>query len=333
MATIRPRGKSWQLCYEENGKERRKSLGQISRREALRLKKEFEQGQPPKTFIYTPSFIQFSQEYLNWHKVEYPDSHDRINQIVEQYLVPEFGYTDLSDISKKAVEQYKHKRLTQPWDKKESKYPSPNTIAKELRTLQAIMNMAVEWDYLQKNHIKGVKPPKDTKDAPPPFYLKEEIKLIYENALDPIKEATWKLYLNTGFRRSEGLTLKKEWIDEKGIKIYSTSKDRTKSGKWRIVPHTRGTKKALKVLSEVDGPNVIPQVHLKSISRAFGNCLRRAELEGSLHWTRHSYASHLVMAGEPLWKVQKLLGHASIKTTERYAHHDPDYLQKVKISL
>jgi integrase len=43
-----------------------------------------------------------------------------------------------------------------------------------------------------------------------------------------------------------------------------------------------------------------------------------------VHDLRHSYASALVQAGRPLQEVQLLLGHASITTTQRYAHLGPD---------
>lgn len=36
--------------------------------------------------------------------------------------------------------------------------------------------------------------------------------------------------------------------------------------------------------------------------------------------TRHSFASQLVSVGSSLYKVSKLMGHTSTKTTERYAH-------------
>jgi site-specific recombinase XerD len=47
-----------------------------------------------------------------------------------------------------------------------------------------------------------------------------------------------------------------------------------------------------------------------------------------LHTTRHTFASQLVMAGESLETVAKLLGHADLETTRIYAHLSPDYLKR-----
>jgi site-specific recombinase XerD len=40
----------------------------------------------------------------------------------------------------------------------------------------------------------------------------------------------------------------------------------------------------------------------------------------------HSFASCLVNAGQSLYEVQELLGHADIKTTSRYAHPSQERL-------
>ena len=45
------------------------------------------------------------------------------------------------------------------------------------------------------------------------------------------------------------------------------------------------------------------------------------------HDLRHTFISHLVMAGVDLTTVQKLAGHRDIKTTMRYAHLAPDHLR------
>ena len=62
--------------------------------------------------------------------------------------------------------------------------------------------------------------------------------------------------------------------------------------------------------------------------------MRRARLEGfRFHDLRHDFASQLVMAGNDLYRVKKLLGHASITTTERYAHLSSQELEEAVASL
>lgn len=52
---------------------------------------------------------------------------------------------------------------------------------------------------------------------------------------------------------------------------------------------------------------------------------------GRVHDLRHTFASWLVADGVPLHTVQMLLGHASIRTTERYAHLAPDALDDERV--
>jgi integrase len=48
---------------------------------------------------------------------------------------------------------------------------------------------------------------------------------------------------------------------------------------------------------------------------------------------RHSFASFAIADGASLFLVGKLLGHASSRTTERYAHLSGDPLQKAVTSI
>ena len=68
--------------------------------------------------------------------------------------------------------------------------------------------------------------------------------------------------------------------------------------------------------------------HAIGLRRAFAKACQRAGLTGvRVHDLRHSFASFAVADGASLFLIGKLLGHASARTTERYAHLSADPLQ------
>lgn len=330
MATVRIVNGYWQLNWSDEAGRHRVSLGRtdtITKRDAHEIlkKKRLELSTGAHLLNLNLSrgvtFREYSAEYLHWHAHEYPHSHTRIRQIVEQYLLPRLQFTALDAIQPKEIEQYKRERLQKA---------KAETVIKELRTLKAILNHAVRHQVIHANPIQNVAAPRNLDSKPHRFYETAELNQLYlaceknEGAFTTGKNNSpiWRLYANTGMRRMEGLYLRWRNVGRDGIKIISTGEERTKSGTWRDIPLSLGAQIALDELRR-SGEHVLPRIRPESLTRASVRDARRANLDGSLHTLRHTYISHLVRLGVPLRTVQIYAGHASYTTTESYAYLAP----------
>lgn len=171
----------------------------------------------------------------------------------------------------------------------------------------------------------------------PNVLSKEEIKLIL-NAHSNIKHKTMlSLIYSCGLRRNELLNLKPSCIDSKrGIVIIRQSKGK----KDRIAPLSP---KILEILREYyrgykpktwlfEGQVAGEQYSEKSLQSVLKQALQKTGITKpvTLHWLRHSYATHLLESGTDLRYIQELLGHSSSKTTEIYTHVSTKSLQQIK---
>ncbi|MFC1839070.1 site-specific integrase [Thermodesulfobacteriota bacterium] len=69
--------------------------------------------------------------------------------------------------------------------------------------------------------------------------------------------------------------------------------------------------------------------HLKDVRTAYKSALDRAGIDDfRIHDLRHTFASHFVMKGGSLTTLQKILGHADIKMTMRYAHLSKEFARE-----
>lgn len=200
-----------------------------------------------------------------------------------------------------------------------------NAIKLFFRTVQ---NKQIEVDKIHR--------PKRAKILPN-VLSKEEIKLIL-NAHSNIKHKIMlSLIYSCGLRRSELLHLKFADIDSKrGIVIIRQGKGK----KDRIVPLSL---KILGLLRDYyiafkpkiwlfEGQNQGEMYSEYSLQSVLKQALQKVGTTKpvTLHWLRHSYATHLLENGTDLRYIQELLGHSSSKTTEIYTHVSTKSIQQIK---
>jgi len=170
----------------------------------------------------------------------------------------------------------------------------------------------------------------------PNVLSKEEVKLIL-NAHSNIKHKVMlSLIYSCGLRRSELLNLKPNDIDSKR---YIVIIRQSKGKKDRITPLSGKILEMLRVyyiaykpkiwLFEGHGDRQYSEQSLQSVLK---QALAKTKIQKpvSLHWLRHSYATHLLESGTDLRYIQELLGHNSSKTTEIYTHVSTKNLQQIK---
>lgn len=188
----------------------------------------------------------------------------------------------------------------------------------------------------KKIEIDKIHRPKRNKQLPN-VLSKEEIKMIL-NAHGNLKhKAMLSLMYSCGLRRSELLNLKPNDIDSKRNLVLVKQ---AKGKKDRIVPLST---KILHMLRKYftdykpqiwlfEGQNRGSQYSEKSLQNVLKQALEKAGIVKpvTLHWLRHSYATHLLEGGTDLRYIQELLGHNSSRTTEIYTHVSTKSLQQIK---
>ena len=138
--------------------------------------------------------------------------------------------------------------------------------------------------------------------------------------------AAIRLLLLTGCRKGEILNLR--W-DEVDLDARELRLPDSKTGPKTVVLSPEAAS-VLSGIPRVEGsphviPGKVPGKPLSDLTRPWGVVRARAGLEDvRVHDLRHSYASRALALGESLPMIGRLLGHANVETTARYAHLSQD---------
>ena len=171
----------------------------------------------------------------------------------------------------------------------------------------------------------------------PNVLSKEEVKHLLNVTRNKKHQVMLSLIYACGLRRGELLNLRPGDIDSRrGILIIRQAKGK----KDRIVPISA---KIIDLLREYykeyrpglwlfEGVKKNHQYDERSLQQVMKKAVRLAGIRKpvTLHWLRHSYATHLLEAGVDLRYIQVILGHKSSKTTEIYTHVSTNSIQKIR---
>lgn len=256
--------------------------------------------------------------------------------IIRRYLSPAFSGVLLENIKTTDVDQLKRR----------NKHLSPKTLSNILTLLISMMRLAVDLEWLDKMPV--IKKPSTKLFSKEFRFLKsqEEVQTFLEAAKleGAMIYALYATAIFTGMRKGELAGLRFSDIDfEKNLITVQRSYDGpTKSDKVRYVPLLSVLKPVLQSWrfnnrSDIVFPNPNNQMLTKSaraFENAFSRVLKRAgfpivDFNGKsknyicFHDLRHTFASHWMMNGGDLFKLQRILGHQDSKMTQRYAHLSP----------
>lgn len=171
----------------------------------------------------------------------------------------------------------------------------------------------------------------------PNVLSKEEVKKILEAHSNLKHKTMLSMIYSCGLRCGELLALQPVHIDSRRnivlLKNAKGKKDRIVPLSPRILEMLRSYYKVYKPKTYLfEGRKEGLPYDARSLQLILKQALKKADIVKpvTLHWLRHSYATHLLESGTDLRYIQELLGHNSSKTTEIYTHVSTKSIQQIK---
>ncbi len=303
-----------------------------------------EQTAPPSST--SPTFRDFLPFYWDTMRVKKRFDLVRPESIIETHLLPRYAARRLDSFTAEDGLAYITARLeanAAPW-----------TIRREWTVLMRILNLAVDFDKLDKNRLKRVELPdvanrqrvatKEELLSIKQELHKRRLKKIGQHEYDPAE--CWRIVtvaLNTGLREGKILEIDRTWMrsrDDGWWLILPPSRSRFKQTP-REIPLNPAAYEALRSdIAHVDG-RIFKQWSAAAFSTFWHRLSREAKVTDlHFHDLRHTFATCLQNLGVPLEVRATLLGHRLGSTgtdqlggeamTSRYSHGGYGWNQQLR---
>lgn len=328
---VSPKGqKSFLIQYRHQGRTQRMRLGRLglitadeARRKARILLGPAEDGKNPALVISSkrnaPKLSDISERFIEEHVMTRlkPRTQANYRAILKNYLLPALGHKRITEITLADLSAL-HTSISH----------KPSQANRSVLVMSKILNLCEQWGL----RTMGSNPCKHIqlfKEKPRNRFLdKTELKRLWNTLDEAYADGTaglyainaYKLLILTGCRLGEIQTLK--WSFIRGNRVEFPD---SKTGYKRLPLNAAAMKILEQTPKQVGNPYVIcgerEGAHIVNLQKSWRRIRKKAGLDDlRIHDLRHTFASQAVMNGTPLALVSKLLGHAKITTTMRYAH-------------
>lgn len=285
-------------------------VGQVRKQERTILQVIQEHNDEAKQLI-GKDFVE-----ITWRRYE------TMKRYLGELIKQKYGVDDLplSDFTGEVIRAYEVYLKTE-------KDLCQNTLIRYMKALKKITNRCLANDWIQKDPFAGIKFREEPTE--PEFLTLEEVDRIYNcnpgsKRLEVIRDM-FLMSAFTGLAFTDVSQLTEDHIvtDNDGNKWIRKPRQKTKQMSniplldvpLAIIEKYQGDKKATKKGVLLPIPcNQVMNRYLKEIATI---CKINKHL--TMHTARHTYATLCLSQGVSLKNVSKMLGHASVKMTERYA--------------
>ncbi len=279
---------------------------------------------------HIPLFRDYSNRFLHTVKVERrPNTHRAYLSCVRNLEMP-FGRKYLDEITPELIRAFKEARIEQQ--------RSPATINRDLSCLRQILGIAVKEELIQRSPFFGGRVEfLHEKGRERTLSFGEECK--YLKAATPVLREVGTVMVEMGLRPGEIFHLRGEDVHigppAPHVHVREGKSDRAV----RDVPITSRAlpifkRRISKAKDEYLFPRRVGNGYdwsrpMTELEPAHLRALRKSGIETPfrLYDLRHTYGTRAVEAGIDVFSVAKLMGHADLRTTERYVHLSKAHLE------
>lgn len=228
---------------------------------------------------------------------------------------------------------------------------SSASVARKLSALRTFFRFLRREQVITADPVRGVVGPKLGQHIPS-FLTVDEVFALLEEPTSTDRycrrdRAIMEMLYATGMRVSELVGVNLEDLDREGEMV----RVRGKGNKERLTPFGRAAHEALEQYLPERETLILARIQrgleaerqalfvngqgsrlsVRSVERFLQSYGLRAGIDVAVtpHGLRHSFATHLLEMGADLRIVQELLGHVSLRATQKYTHLNIDHLAKV----